>query len=319
MTSTADTSPTGGIGWRNLRTGLLFIAGIVLAGVLGLIIGKNSNLFTRHDTVYLFLTDIRGLSEGNMVAISGKKIGVVQSMDFAERNDTAGVVLTLDVVHDYFHLIRKDSRAIIKALGVLGDKYIDIALGHSEELLEGGEFLVVVAEPGLEELTASALKTMNTIQDVSAKINTGEGTIGKLITSSELNDRLLATAANVESLTVALTHGSGLVPRLIYDRQMAEHACSLLTDLSAVSGSLRGGRGTLGKLIVDESFYNTLDLVMRRADSLVAKMNSPASSIGRLAHDDSFYIHLDHSIISLDSLLMDFQQNPDRYVKVSVF
>lgn len=319
MTTNVDTSPTGGKGWRNLRTGILFIAGILLAGALGLIIGKNSNLLTRHDAAYLFLTDIRGLSEGNMVAISGKKIGIVQSLDFAARNDTAGVVITLDIVHDHFHLITKDSRAIIKSLGVLGDKYIDIALGHSEELLPDGGFLAVVVDPGLEELTASALKTMNTIQDVSAKINNGQGTIGKLITSSELNDRLLTTAANIESLTTALTHGNGLMSRLIYDRQMAQHASLLLADLSDVSGSLKGGRGTLGKLIVDESFYNTLDLVMRRADSLVAQMSSPASSIGRFARDDAFYIHLDHSIISLDSLLMDFQRNPSRYVKVSVF
>jgi phospholipid/cholesterol/gamma-HCH transport system substrate-binding protein len=319
MTPNVDTSPTGGIGWRNLRTGILFLAGILLVGSLGLIIGKNSSLLTRHDTTYLFLTDIRGLSEGNMVAISGKKIGTVQSMDFAERNDTAGVIIALDIVHDYIHLITKDSRAVIKALGVLGDKYIDIAVGHSEELLQGGEFLPVSAEPGLEELTASALKTMNTIQNVSAKIDNGQGTIGKLITSSELNDRLLATVVNVESLTTELTHGNGLVSRLLYDRQMAQHASSLLADLSEVSGSLKAGKGTIGKLIVDESFYATLELAMRRTDSLVARMNDPASSIGRFTRDDAFYMHLDHSIISLDSLLIDFQQNPGRYVKVSVF
>jgi phospholipid/cholesterol/gamma-HCH transport system substrate-binding protein len=240
-------------------------------------------------------------------------------MDFAERNDTSGVVITLDLVHEHFHLITRDSRAIIKALGVLGDKYIDIAVGHSSELLRDGDFLPVVAEPGLEELTASALKTMNTIQSVSAKINNGEGTIGKLITSSEFNDRLLATAANVESLTIALKRGDGLISRLIYDRQMAQHASSLLTDISHVSGSLNEGKGTLGKLIVDESLFNTLNLVMLRADSLVARLNNPGGSVGRLVRDDEFYLHLDHSIISLDSLLMDFQRNPGRYVKVSVF
>lgn len=319
MAANDDTSPTGGVGWRNLRTGILFIGGILLAAALGLIIGKNSNLLTRHDTAYLFMSDIRGLSEGNMVAISGKKIGVVQAMDFANRNDTSGVVVTLDIVHDYFHLMTKDSRAIIRGLGVLGDKYVDIAIGHSGEPLHGGDFLVVVAEPGLEELTSSALKTMNTIQEVSEKINSGEGTIGKLITSSELNDRLLATAANLESLSTALTRGNGLMSRLIYDRQMAEHASSLIADLSDVSGSIKGGKGTLGKLIVDESLFNTLGHVMRGADSLVAQLRSPASSVGKLAHDDALYLHLDHSILSLDSLLMDFQRNPGRYVKVSVF
>ena len=314
-----DTSATGGIGWRNLRTGILFIGGILLAGALGLIIGKNTSLLSRHDTAYLFVHDIRGLSEGNMVAISGKKIGVVQSMDFAERNDTSGVVITLDVVHEYFHLITRDSKAIVRALGVLGDKYVDITLGRSEQLLRDGDYLAVVAEPGLEELTASALKTMSTIQDISTKINNGEGTIGKLITSNELNDKLLKTAANVEAVTGKLTHGDGLASRLINDQQMAEHASSLITHLSDVAGSLKAGKGSLGKLMMDETFYNTLSAVMHRADSLFAHLNSPNSSIGRFTRDDEFYNHLDHSIISLDSLLMDFKQNPGRYVKVSVF
>ncbi len=317
--ATVDTSATGGIGWRNLRTGILFIGGILLAGTLGLIIGKNTSLLSRHDTAYLFLTDIRGLSEGNMVAILGKKIGVVQSMDFAERNDTAGVVVTLDIVHDFFPLIPRDSRAIVKALGVLGDKYVEISLGRSEELLQDGGYLAVAVDPGLEELTASALKTMNTIQDISTKIVSGEGTIGKLITSDELNDKLLRTAANVETVTAKLTHGDGLASRVINDPQMADRASSLITNLSDVADSLRAGRGSVGKLMMDEAFYNTLSSVMRRTDSLFAQLNSPNSTIGRLSRDDEFYKHLDHSIMSLDSLLMDFKQNPDRYVKVSVF
>jgi len=314
-----DTSATGGIGWRNLRTGILFIVGILLAGSLGLIIGKNTSLLARHDTAYLFLSDIRGLSEGNMVAISGKKIGLVQSMDFGERNDTAGVIVTLDIVHDHFPLITSDSRAIVKALGVLGDKYVDISLGHSEELLQDGGYLAVAVDPGLEELTASALKTMNTIQDISARIVTGEGTIGKLITSNELNDKLLRTVANVEAVTARLKNGEGLASRLINDPQMADRVSSLVTNLSEVADSIQAGKGTVGKLVMDEAFYNTLSSVMRRTDSLFARLNSPNSTIGRLARDDEFYRHLDHSIISLDSLLMDFKQNPGRYVKVSVF
>lgn len=314
-----DTSPTGGVGWRNLRTGILFVGGLILAGTLGLIIGKNTSLLSRHDTARLFITNIQGLTEGNMVAISGKKIGVVKSMDFAERNDSSGVIVTLDIVHDNFGLIAKDSRATIKSLGVLGDKYIDITLGRSGVKLEDGGYLEVQVDPGLEELTASAIKTMNTIQDISEKINRGEGTIGKLITSNELNEKLLKTAANVETMTNKMMTGNSVAAKLINDQQMAGHVSSLITNLAEVSASLKEGRGTLGKLIVDESFYNNLSAVIRRSDSLLARLNNPQSNFGKLTGGDELYKHIDHSILSLDSLLMDFKLNPDRYVKVSVF
>ena len=314
-----DTSATGGTRWRNLRTGILFVAGIVLAGILGLIIGKNTSILTRHDTAYLFISSIKGLSEGNMVAISGKKIGVVKSMDFSKRNDTTGVLVTLDLTHEYFHLITRDSKATIKSLGVLGDKFVDITLGNSSRPLEEGEFLDVVAEPGLEELTASAIETMNTIQDISQKVNKGEGTIGKLITSTELNDRLLKAAANLETITERITKGNGLAARLLNDQQMAGRVSSLIANLSGISDSIKQGKGTLGKFIIDESFYNNLTTVVHRADSLFVLLNNPNSNLGKLTRDAELYKHLDHSIISLDSLLMDFKENPGRYVKVSVF
>lgn len=314
-----DTSPTGGVGWRNLRTGLLFVTGIILAGILGLIIGKNTSLLQRHDSAYLFITDIKGLAEGNMVAISGKKIGIVKKMDFEERLDSAGVKVTLDITHDYFHLITKDSKATIKALGVLGDKYVDISLGRSPEKLADASYLSVAAEPGFEDLTASAIKTMNTIQDITVKINKGEGTIGKLITSNELNEKLLKTAANVEAMTNKISRGNGLAARVINDQTLAGHVSSLIVNLYDVSASLKAGKGTLGKFIVDESFYNTLSVVIRRSDSLFAQLNNPNSNFGKLTQDSELYKHIDHSILSLDSLLMDFKQNPGRYVKVSVF
>ncbi|MBX2991371.1 MAG: MCE family protein [Bacteroidetes bacterium] len=314
-----NTSPTGGVGWRNLRTGILFVAGLILAGILGLVIGKNTNILTRHDTAYLFISSIKGLSEGNMVAVSGKKIGVVKSMDFSTRNDTTGVLVTLDITRNYFGLITSDSKATIKALGVLGDKFVDITLGQSKQMLPEGGFLDVVAEPGLEDLIASAIQTMDTIQVISQKISKGEGTIGRLITSTELNDKLLKTAANVEAMTKQLTSGEGLAARLINDKQMAGHVSSLITNLSDVTTSLKEGKGTLGKLIVDESFYNNLSSVIRRSDSLFSRLNDPSNSLGKLTNDDELYRHIDHSILSLDSLLMDFKQNPGRYVKVSVF
>jgi len=314
-----DTSATGGTRWRNLRTGILFVAGIILAGILGLIIGKNSSLLTRHDTAYLFISSIKGLSEGNMVAISGKKIGIVKSMDFSSRNDTSGVLVTLDLNHDYFHLVTNDSKATIKALGVLGDKYVDITLGQSDTSLAEGGFLDVVAEPGLEELTASAIQTMNTIQDISGRINKGEGSLGKLITTNELNDKLIRTMTNVETMSNRFTHGNGLLASLMNDDVLAKRVASLISNLSDVSSSLKEGKGSLGKLIVDESFYNDLASLTKRTDSLFAKLSGREGTLGKLANDPAMYDNLNRSIITLDSLLRDLKQNPDRYVTIKVF
>ncbi len=314
-----ETNANGGFGWRNLRTGILFIVGLAVAGILGLIIGKNTGVLTLHDEIYLFVSEIRGLTEGNMVAISGKKIGVVKSMDFAFRNDSSGVMITLEVSHEYFGLISKNSKAIIRALGVLGDKYVDISLGHSADHIAEYDYLSVESEPGLEDLTASALQTIKTFQSISSRIDRGEGSVGKLLVSNELHNKLMLTADNLKDLSEAIQHGGGLAGRLIYDNRMADQTSDLITRLSDVSDSLRHGKGTLGRLLMDDAVYTSLNNAIHHADSLVTQLNNPDGSLGRLTRDSTFYQNLNNSIRSLDSLMVDMKRNPGRYVKLSVF
>lgn len=314
-----NTSPTGGVGWRNLRTGILFTFGIGVAAALGLFIGKNTGLLTTHDTINLFITDIKGLGEGNMVTISGKKVGVVESMFFTTRNDTMGVQVMLDVQTEFIPLIPEDSRAVIKSLGVLGDRFIDIARGRSPEHVVDGAFIEVISQPGFDELTESAITTMGSIEDFSARVNRGEGTLGKLMSSTELNDRLVRSVTNLEAVTEKLASGKGLAGRLIGDEDLANRLEMLVDNLGEVSASLKQGRGSLGKLIVDDTFYNNLVATTQKSDSLLARLNHPDGSFARLTGDSAIYFNLNHSIMSLDSLLMDLKANPGRYVRVSVF
>lgn len=314
-----NTSPTGGIGWRNLRTGILFVGGIVLMMVLGLIIGKNTNLLTGKRTAYIFVPDIKGLTEGNLVSISGKKVGTVENMRFTTQNDTQGVVVELNIRSEYFGLISEDSRAMIKSLGVLGDKYIDIAVGRSAGYLVDGGFLNAGVDPGVEELTASALKTMNTIEEVTGRINRGEGTIGKLVSSSELSDRILKTVNNIEVMTEKLATGKGLAGKLVNDEALAARFTSIVANLTSLTDSIKNGRGTLGKLIVDDQLYNNLAALTRQSDSLLLQLSNPEGTFGRLAHDPLFYDNLNRTVISLDSLLIDLKENPGRYVRLSLF
>lgn len=324
--SKTNTSGTIGIHWRNLRTGALVVIGIAIAAMLGLIIGKNTSLFSRHDTATIFLKQINGLSEGNMITVSGKKIGVVKTIEFARRNDTSGVIVTLDIAHEFFPLITSDSKVMVRSLGILGDKYIDINLGRSPLPLADGGALESFTEPGFEELTASAITTMNTIESISTKINNGEGSLGKILTTTELHDKLASAVdhldkmtSNIDEATHAMMHGNGLMARAINDTSMASHAAALVANLHEVSSSLTAGRGTLGKLMVDESLYNKLTSVTSHADSVLARLNNPSGTLGKLTGDDALYKRLDHSILSLDSLLIDLKANPGRYVRVSVF
>jgi phospholipid/cholesterol/gamma-HCH transport system substrate-binding protein len=333
MTSYAITQGAGQ-SWRNVRTGLLFFIGLVLVASLALVIGKNSSLLSSHSSARIFLPDIKGLAEGNLVSISGKKVGTVAAMEFTRQNDTAGVLIMLDIKSDYFDLLTSDSKAKIKSLGMLGDKYVDITLGNSTVPLHAGDYLTVTTDAGFEELTASAIRTVDrigevsrSINDLTERINRGEGTLGQLMTSNSLSDRLTTTLVGVRTIVGKISSGNGLIGKLISDGRMAGDVAATLRnaqmvsgELSMVASSLRSGRGSLGRLIADDSLYDHLTSVVRHADSLVVQLNDRSSdALGSFSRSSILYSNLNRSLASLDSLFIDMKRNPGRYVTFKVF
>jgi phospholipid/cholesterol/gamma-HCH transport system substrate-binding protein len=313
--------------WRDLKTGLLFVCGLAVAAWLGFYIGKNTGLLSQHRYVKLFVTDVKGVTEGNLVSISGKKVGVVKSEEFTSRNDSNGVLLTLDLRDEFFPLLTQDSRATIKSLGVLGDKYVDIAIGHVHERLKDGAYLTLASEPGLEDLTASAISTMKNVNELTAKINNGEGSLGKLITTNDLNDRLTTITGNLAVLSDQLTHGTGMAAQIVNNGQLAQDIGRTMKNLNDLSTRLNGD-GAVGKMVLGEGLLAKLNGISDRADTLIRSLTLASNGLSTYANaaDGQFYGNVNKSVLamhgaisSLDSLLTDLKKNPKRYINVSVF
>lgn len=331
--ATASTTRPNGLRWRDLRTGLLFLTGLALVGSLALIISKNTGAFTTQSKAYFFVPDIKGLTEGNLVSISGKKVGVISGMEFVKRADTPGIVIEMSIRQEYFGLLTSDSKAQIKSLGILGDKYVDLTRGRSNKQLAENDSITVAVEPGMEELTASALTTIEKVgkltdnfTEMAESINRGEGTIGRLMVSTELNDRLASTLAgadavmnNLNTTTNRINRGEGLLPRLISDRELPDRITSLLKRLDEFTAALSSDDGTLGKLIKDETLYQNFNALANRLDTMVVRFNNPDGTLGRFSTDPQLYDNLNSSVRSLDSLLLDLKENPGRYISIRVF
>lgn len=308
----------GNLKWRDLRTGVVFIVGLVVAGVLLLLVGRNSPVVNRFIDLKIFVQDIEGLAENNFVAISGKKVGTVQAMTIKARNDTIGVEVVMSVRAEFQKVITKDSKAKIKPLGVLGDKYVDIALGSGEPVSDG-DYLQVEKDVGLGDLTVEGERLIRNLNALLETVNRGEGTLGRLIYSSELIERLERSAEHLERVSASLASSQGLAGRLLNDAELANRFSAIVKDLEAIVASLRQGKGSMGKLLVDDSFYDNLNAATRRLDSLVSSLRNPSGAIGKLASDSALYHNLNRSAIALDSLLRDLKANPSRYINVRVF
>lgn len=309
--------------WRDLKTGTLFIVGLLVAGWLGLYIGKNTGLLTGHKYIHLFVRDIQGLTENNLVAISGKKVGIVEHMQFTRENDTNGVLMRLKIRDEYFPLITEGTYAIIKSLGVLGDKYVDLSLGQSKKQLADNGRIAIGVDPN--DLMASATSTMKNIDLLTAKISAGEGSLGKLMTTTEMTDKVSATLTGLTALLASFTNGQGIAPGLINDPELAQSVRSTLGNLDEISALLKQGDGAAGKFLLGEGMVSSVMALSNKTDSLLTKFGNKGGSLSKFSDDAQVYDNvnstvttLKHTVSSLDSLLVDLKQNPSKYINVKI-
>ena len=69
------------------------------------------------------------------------------------------------------------------------------------------------------------------------------------------------------------------------------------------------------------SVLNTSDIagVITSFKSLLENINDPDGSIGKLMNDDSVYDSIDALLNDVDSLVRQIEENPKKYIKISIF
>lgn len=127
-----------------LGVGLFVLLGIFCVGYLTIRLGEVEVL--RND--YYFLnarfTSVTGLKVGAQVEIAGVQVGQVDAIDLDYKEHVALVRLK---IKDGIQL-SDDAIASVQTAGLLGDKYIQLSQGGSDQMLKPGD-RIVETEPAL--------------------------------------------------------------------------------------------------------------------------------------------------------------------------
>ncbi len=109
--------------------------------------------------------------------------------------------------------------------------------------------------------------TMDNLQDITGKIRSGEGTLGKLVNDPSAYNDLRATMADI--------------------RGAADQAKTFVADSQGIIDQIRSGKGTVGTLLYDEETGSNLKIVAKNLREVSDKMNNPNSSFGQLITSDA--------------------------------
>jgi len=121
--------------FTQLIVGLFALLGIGALGYLSVRLGKISIFPTPGYTLYANFDNVSGLKTGDQVQLAGVPIGKVQSISIQDNRAHIGMRINTGIQID------TDAIAAIKTSGIIGDKYVSVALGSGEHnLANDGSF-----------------------------------------------------------------------------------------------------------------------------------------------------------------------------------
>lgn len=133
-----------------LYVGLFLLAGILCLGYLSVKLARLELIGTEEYEIYAVFDDIGGLKKGASVMIAGVVVGKVTSV--VMENYEARLTLSLPMKVK----IPEDAIASIKTKGMIGEKYISILPGGSDQFIKPGERLTETqSSVDVEELISS--------------------------------------------------------------------------------------------------------------------------------------------------------------------
>lgn len=113
--------------------GIFAILGIAALAILSLSLGKISIVPAPGYTLYASFDNISGLKTADQVQLAGVQIGKVASIML--NNERARIAMRINQGVQ----IDADAIAAIKTSGIIGDKYVSIQLGPSDQILKDGD------------------------------------------------------------------------------------------------------------------------------------------------------------------------------------
>src|SRR5271170_7985799 len=261
-------------------------------------------LFTGKLTLRSYFENSAGLKIGAPVNLEGVTIGNVKSIRIVPERKLTPVEVTMKLSEKYAPGLHTDSKASLETIGVLGDTVLEISSATAKgPPLKNGDELQTTETPNLSDVIKSSQGTIEQLNTILAKVdslvdslNSGKGSIGKLIQDPELYNKANEAIEQIQKLVDEVGSGKGSIGKLITDDTLYNRANETVGRLQHIADDLDNGKGTAGKLLKDETFYNNLNKTVISAHQLLDDINAGKGGLGLIAKDPAFRQKLDDTV-----------------------
>ena len=275
--------------------------------VLVFLMSSLNGMFTPKIILKSYYDNAGGLRVGAPVRLEGVDIGNVETIRIVKDKPLTPVEVTMRVSSKFNYALRKDSLTMLDQVGFLGEEYIDIASAHAKgAAAESGDVLATNSRPDMQDVVRSGQSTLQSMQGVLQRldhvvsdIESGKGSIGKLINDPTLYNRLNATLGDMQGVMGKVSHGEGSLGKLFNDDTLYQKANATVDKLASIADELNQGKGTAGKFLKDPALYENANKTMAEARQLMEQVNAGKGALGKFARDEEFAKKLDDVVTKL--------------------
>lgn len=276
---------------------------------------RGEDIFNKEMELVSRYENVEGLVASAPVFIKGYKAGKVTEVVYD--SDTEDFKVVCSVSKDF--RIPADSRMTIYAVDIMGGKGIRIDLGQAEASAQDGDSLTPAFEAGLMDGLAGSMgplleKVGNTLDSLSVTVSG----VNRML-SDENQAAFKHTLAHLERTMSNVSNISASV------EGKSDELEAFIDDLSVLSGKFGSIADKVDTTMGDVSSMvsaldeNDIKEIVSSFRTLLENINDPDGTIGKLLVDNSVYESVDELLSDVDTLVKKIQENPKKYIKISVF
>lgn len=273
---------------KKIGVALFILLGFILLTVAIFVIGSKENLFTPTFQLKSYFENVSGLKSGSTVQLNGISIGRVEAVDIDATNRVL-VIMTIEKSKQEF--IKKDSKVTVSSQGLVGNKVIEILSGSvgapsvmDNEIVESVKPIEVQdIIDGLKESSDNAAIITKDLSDITAKVNSGQGTLGQLVNNDTLYRSADLTLRSFSTSSGQLNEIFGKIDKMVdnVSGNVANTSVQLdriSRDISEIVRKMNSSESVIGTLLTDTTFANNIKAVMQNANATTKNLEDGSFS-----------------------------------------
>ena len=242
--------------------------------------------------------------------LAGVDIGNVTAIRIVKEKPMTPVEVTMKVNTKYAFNLRKDSVTLMSTAGILGETFVDVdsSTAKGPEATDG-DILAARDQPDIQDVVRSSQGTLQNMDSllkrvdrIVAFIESGQGSIGKVIYDPALYNQLNATVVEFKGLVDDIQSGKGSIGPLITSDEAYKKVMAAVDKVNAMIDDLQQGKGSAGKLLKDPELYDNVNKTVANVRSLTDDINAGKGALGKMAHDQEFADKLQQTLNNLEAL-----------------